>query len=313
MRIFQEFNDYRKHIQCISLLFSILSLPVYAQSEDWTCTEVASIKNQNTVLVCGVATAATEGEARELALKRAKTEFELICESSADCRDFDKNIEPLRNSCARDQDGGYKCYRGLRYTILAQRTSPAEPPVAQVVEPRSDRPNSRPSTQSYTSRPFSVAVGRYALSVKQNDFVIRETRFTGAAIWLGYALTQNVGLRGGLYSASNTDNRSTGATPELKARGQELQLLIGNNLDRKGFRVYIGLGTFSESWEIAGTPHDRFSGSQFTFGLGYNWQKVTLEYSTAVRGNTGYQKSFSEGDPSNLVIQTTGVTLAARF
>ncbi len=95
----------------------ILLCPGIVLSE-WTCTDVASIKNGNTILSCGIGKAKTESMAREKALRNAMKEFNLLCEDSADCRGFEFISEPLRNTCQAIENEGYKCHRGMRYTIL---------------------------------------------------------------------------------------------------------------------------------------------------------------------------------------------------
>ncbi|MDH5692382.1 MAG: hypothetical protein OEZ47_04700 [Gammaproteobacteria bacterium] len=286
-----------------TLLLTVLWFSTGANAkEDWTCTDVASIKTDNVVLVCGVATAATEGEAREMALKRAKNEFDLVCQSSADCRDYETNIEPLRNTCSQGDDNQYKCYRGLRYIILAERKGAVPPPPVQaqepeqVPEPMAKRPPPARSNPvpifEVPPRPVSVGFGTFSLTLIRADLPDTSMDFAGGAFWFGYAFTKYIAARAALYSASNTKFIGEGADIDLAVSGRELQLLLGNNLDRKGFRIYLGLGRFSESWEDGGNQVESFNGSEYVFGLGYNFDRFTIEFTAAARDAAPYYQAL---------------------
>jgi hypothetical protein len=100
----------------ISLLFLLgiaLIQPVYAK---WMCMEVATIREGNTYKSCGVGEAPTESEARAKARSNAIKEFQELCDISANCKDREFNITPLRNSCSKINNS-FKCFRGIQFEI----------------------------------------------------------------------------------------------------------------------------------------------------------------------------------------------------
>jgi len=88
---------------------------------EWICNEESSVRTGNQYLACGVAIAPTESLARRKALVNAKQEFQEICAESKDCRSKRKNAEPLRTTCKKLSENQFKCYRGIRYTLLAEQ------------------------------------------------------------------------------------------------------------------------------------------------------------------------------------------------
>lgn len=92
-----------------SLVVLSLSTNAYAS---WFCEEGASRKQGNGIVSCGIGSNADEDEARKKALHNAIAEFNLICDESVDCQNFEKIIEPLRTECKLNGDE-YKCYRAV--------------------------------------------------------------------------------------------------------------------------------------------------------------------------------------------------------
>jgi hypothetical protein len=86
-------------------------------NEEWMCTEMASIREGNTIKACGVSTRDTEEDARLEAVRNAKREFDELCSASSDCAGRAVNLEPLRNVCRKESSGKFTCFRGIKYTI----------------------------------------------------------------------------------------------------------------------------------------------------------------------------------------------------
>ncbi len=95
-------------------------LSAHTAQAEWFCTEGASERRGNYILACGIAADSDEDRARKEALHNAFEELDLVCGRSADCRDFELNIEPKRNDCARSNEV-YKCYRAVMATITDER------------------------------------------------------------------------------------------------------------------------------------------------------------------------------------------------
>lgn len=91
--------------------------------EQWFCVDDQSKKNGNTMEVCGVGTASTEGEARHQALQNSIKDFQTICNLSQDCKGRKINIEPKRSTCLKNPSqfhtpfANFTCHRMLLFTI----------------------------------------------------------------------------------------------------------------------------------------------------------------------------------------------------
>jgi hypothetical protein len=97
-------------MRVLILLAALSTFPILA-SEDWLCVTESSQVRGNVVLSCGVGEAATESEARAAAFDSAEVEFSHFHATAS-------AIEPKRTTCARE-DGGWKCYRAVEYTLGA--------------------------------------------------------------------------------------------------------------------------------------------------------------------------------------------------
>ena len=308
---FVLFQLFLLSLAAITMLYSTTSV-----AEEWTCTEVASIKQGNTVLTCGVATEETEGAAREKALIRAKKEFDLICEGSADCRGFETNIEPLRNTCSKTQEGSYKCYRGLRYVILdSRKLQPLQP--LQPMEPSRPPPRQQPIPAPQQPiliveevRPFGIGISSYVLTLDHSEYPTQPDQFTGSAFWFSMAFSNNMAFRFGAYSTKHKDDAA------FVASGTDMQLVFGSNMRREGFSAYIGIGLYSEDWMLDEQPIETFSGTGLVLGLGYNWSHVRLEIAGTGRESAEYTDFMRMlgANPNNQVSAASGAfMLSARF
>ncbi len=110
-------------LRALSLVTLLISQSASAQ--EWICNEMASVRKSNTILSCGVGEGSIEAQARAQALDYAIKEFHQICDESADCKNNEVNNEPLRNSCEQTA-AGFRCYRGIRYTITENKKNAAK-------------------------------------------------------------------------------------------------------------------------------------------------------------------------------------------
>ncbi|WP_325412008.1 hypothetical protein [Pseudomonas sp.] len=157
---------------------------------------------------------------------------------------------------------------------------------------------------------FALGLSSYATVFSVDTYKgSDEFRFGGAAINATLSLNNNLALRGHLYSQEWEDASST----ELS--GFDLQLLLGSNLAREGFKYYLSLGLFSEELEEPGYSRS-LSGTMIGFGLGYNWERVALDFSLHARQAQPYADMLEElGYPySGTVSAGSGaLSLAYRF
>ncbi len=277
--------------------------------DEWTCTELASKKTDNQVISCGVAVGETEGDAREKALIRAKREFELICESSAECAGRQTILMPLRNVCKELSNGKYKCVRGLRYTVLDKKKieqTPAQPPAQREAAPL-ERPRAQPTIAANQRRnerrQLVISFGVYTLSINNTfadssaDSIVdpEADNLSGNSLFATVALGRRLAFKGGVYSLIHDDSDN------IELSGYELLLLLGNNFDRIGGKLYFGGGYYAETWS---GPSDEleFAGSQFNVGIGYNWSRISIDLIFGLRESSEYadvssrMNSFAEMD-----------------
>lgn len=114
-----------------TITFLVLATRLIFGATDWFCTQVASQRSGNVVSACGIGIGYTEADARHSALQAAKREFETICNQSNDCNKHKVNLIPKRNACQKLNNGRFKCYRDIEYTILRH---PAEDSTVSLTE-----------------------------------------------------------------------------------------------------------------------------------------------------------------------------------
>lgn len=95
------------------ILICLISVNAYA---GWFCREGASRKIGEGIESCGIGEDANEQAARKKALSNAFEEFNSICEQSADCKNFDTLVEPMRTECL-EGEGSFKCYRAFMFYL----------------------------------------------------------------------------------------------------------------------------------------------------------------------------------------------------
>ena len=106
----------------LTLLFVFCFPFQTAFAEDqWFCKEGASRQLGEVLESCGIAKSKDEAEARKKALDGAFEEFDRICRESANCRDYEKTVEPMRTECIKGKDEQFTCYRALDFTVTHQK------------------------------------------------------------------------------------------------------------------------------------------------------------------------------------------------
>ncbi|SCX92079.1 hypothetical protein [Desulfoluna spongiiphila] len=160
---------------------------------------------------------------------------------------------------------------------------------------------------------FKLGVGTYALIIADDSSQVnyKDAEFYGGALVGTACFTKHVALRGAFYAAENDDNS------KWDVSGGDLQLLLGTNF-YQGFNVFGGIGVFTETWEYDGgsiggvslKADKDFSGAQASFGIGYSWSKVSLDYVVNVRDTSDYE-DFTKVDHDYAV--SGGINLSYIF
>lgn len=165
-------------------------------------------------------------------------------------------------------------------------------------------------------RMFSVGGSLYWIDVDATH--VGTVDFSGGSIVGTAAFNENVAVRGSIYGATwDVDDA-------LEVTGYDTQLLLGNNLNREGFKYYVALGVFDERIGFAGDDVDdkeRFSGAQLGLGFGYNWPQVALDYTLNLRSANDYADFIEESGVmtiagarrSEVTATSTSLALSLRF
>ncbi len=150
---------------------------------------------------------------------------------------------------------------------------------------------------------FSAGVGSYALVVEADGY--SEDQFAGFSVFGDYAFNDHFSLRGQYYSVEHDD------FSELEASGLEANAYFGTGLASNGFKAFIGGGFYSEEMEADGFD-ENFFGAQISGGIGYNWQKVSLDFTLAIRTAGDYADMLDE-DEDDVVAASGSLNIAYRF
>ncbi len=103
-----------KDVLLLSLLSGIFMVSVVFGREDWLCTEDSSQVQGSRILACGVGYGANEMDARTVALRNAKDEFDAICTADTACGLRMYRATPSRSTCEKSEDG-WVCHRLVIY------------------------------------------------------------------------------------------------------------------------------------------------------------------------------------------------------
>ncbi|WP_300667814.1 hypothetical protein [Desulfoluna sp.] len=167
---------------------------------------------------------------------------------------------------------------------------------------------------------FKLGVGTYGLII-EGDSATQGTdddTFYGGALVGTACFTQHVAIRGAFYATEHEDYS------DLEMSGMDLQLLLGTNF-YEGFNVFGGIGVYSETLEMSGgsfngvsiNAEKDFSGAQASFGVGYSWSKVSLDYVINIRDKSDYEDFIREysgtNSVDNIVAVSGGITLSYIF
>ncbi|KZZ45611.1 hypothetical protein A3759_09220 [Thalassolituus sp. HI0120] len=112
---------------------------------------------------------------------------------------------------------------------------------------------------------------------------------------LDYSHNQHLMARFMLYRFDATVN------DDIRGWGSEVQLLAGFNLNGLGARIYSGPVVFRESRKDKTAIHDQhrtFSGTGWSTGIGYQWQRWSFDLSATLRDNSDYVDYYEEKNVS---------------
>ncbi|MCC5856048.1 MAG: hypothetical protein JJU10_10305 [Idiomarina sp.] len=80
---------------------------------------------------------------------------------------------------------------------------------------------------------------------------------------------------------------------QLKVRNLDGNLFIGRNLHRHGLHYFAGAGLFTETWSSSGSSRS-YNGAQLLAGVGYNFERISVQGWFSIRDASAYALSGSE-------------------
>jgi len=144
----------------------------------------------------------------------------------------------------------------------------------------------------------ALGIASWSLTLLSED---NDESFNGIAATYEFSIVKHFAIRATLYHATHEDLK------ELYIQGYDGQLLLTSNAYESGIKWYIGAGYFNENWKIDGIDDEAsFGGKEVILGLGYNWEKLNINLTSAGRFNSDY-------DANGMMIISSSINLAYRF
>jgi len=155
------------------------------------------------------------------------------------------------------------------------------------------------------SRRHAIGIGTWGLTTRNPD-ADADTSYGGGALSYQYGLNDHIALRVNLYGAKQED------FDDETIGGVDGQMLLTTNARNNGFKFYVGGGYFSEKWKNEVTDKEEsYNGAEVIFGLGYNFSRIGLDITGAVRPKSAYDADGSD-DP-DLLFVTGSLRLTYRY
>lgn len=238
----------------------------------WFCNEAASEKTGNVISTCGIGESSDESGARKKAGINAMDEFNLICDKSDDCKDFEYNIEPLRNECLKENDK-YKCYRGFQFTINPnkKRNTINDNELKELREKVSKAKEEEQKVKEFEKLKYQLDTKNFEKST-----TYRWWGYSSLGLLTTSVVTFSVGI--GYHISSNNDydkltNLSNNQIEEMKS-------LINSIESKENIRnglLYTSLGTLCGSI-ITGIVYWVYDVDYRSVGLVLNKNNIMLSY-----------------------------------
>lgn len=151
----------------------------------------------------------------------------------------------------------------------------------------------------------SISYSDPARSYSRSD----NSSHTGFAAQLAYLHSSLVGVRTHLYHIDGQN--------DVQGWGNELQVLLGYNLNADGLRAYTGPAWFRENRKDTTVKYDKnetFSGYGWHVGFAYQWQGWSADVSATIRDNSDYvdyyEAKYSVQDSNSVSAVSGFFTLA---
>ena len=178
------------------------------------------------------------------------------------------------------------------------------------------RTKTRVSKSSKTAKNNEIGASLYVMSIEskantwQDNNELTHAGFSG---YFSHAHTNHLITRFYIYDANVVEKDKT-IVSKSRISGIEAQVIFTTNANQQGWKFFGGLSAFGEKWDTrrSKTSHllptrNTHAGLGLTYGLGYNFKNIAIDFSTTVRQKTSYQLSNAQ------TIASGGLSIAHRF
>lgn len=166
----------------------------------------------------------------------------------------------------------------------------------------------------YAPKQISAGAGVYVVTSKTGDH--ERDNMVGHAFTAAMTLGPGSAVRGHLYF-TKPEEEDAG---DFKLDGYDAQFLLGSNLNRKGGKIYVLGGYWSETMKEDSSSKTQsaeldFSGFMAGLGIGYNWPSATLDLWVAWRDPADYKDIAQTvtGVEPDIEMGAGALTFALRF
>jgi hypothetical protein len=155
-----------------------------------------------------------------------------------------------------------------------------------------------------SEKPYTVGISRYYSTIDAGSLGSED--FSGFSISGAQNFTDNISVRLTYFSLEHDD------FVYIDSEGYDVVIHFGTGLRSLGFKAYIGGGYFNvtvSSGQLKGSA----SGLQVNGGLGYNWDKIALDFILSVRDADDFQDLVSPPNNVSVDLYSGSLLLSYRF
>jgi len=150
---------------------------------------------------------------------------------------------------------------------------------------------------------WSVGIGSFAVVIDGNGS--NRDEFGGLGLSTTFTFNDNFAIQAQHYSLENDVEN------DIEISGYEASAYVGNNLKSEGFKTYGGVGFYSEKMEYRRFS-ESFTGAHLSGGLGYNWERLSLDFTLSLR-TVGDYADFSDEEREDITALSGALIAAFRF
>ncbi len=162
------------------------------------------------------------------------------------------------------------------------------------------------------TKKLTAGAGVYVVTTEEDD---ERENMEGHAFTAAMALGPGSAVRGHLYFTKHEDNDA------YELEGFDAQFMLGSNLNRTGFKIYVLGGYWQETMSVEGTSAKPslaevdFSGYMAGLGIGYNWPSAALDFWAAWRDPSEYKDYYKGlfGEEPDINMGAGALTFGLRF